>query len=269
MDMQIHNPVKAMALRILRPLVRMLMRQGVAHRTLEDYVREAYVLEGEKQLISNAGKVTVSSLAVLTGLSRKEVKRIQDSADSGEEGDTAQRHRIVRLLGAWANHPDFSENGEGKTLPIHGERSFTELVKRFSGDMTPMSTLTLLEQSGNVLRAHDEVALLKKHYMPVQTSTQQLALFGSDVSELMDTILHNFSAPHKDLWFQRKVSNLNVRLNALEKFRKYSSTKSMALLEDYDEWLSKHEQSADDDSSESAYVSIGIYYLEKPEGESP
>src|SRR6056300_2064974 len=183
MDMQIHNPVKAMALRILRPLVRMLIRQGVAHRTLEDYVREAYVLEGEEELLGNGGKVTVSSLAVLTGLSRTEVKRIKDSTAQGEEGDTAQRHRIVRLLGAWSNHPDFSENGEGRALPIQGEQSFTELVKRFSGDMTPVSTLSLLEQSGNVLRVGDELYLVKKHYMPVQTSTQQLALFGSDVSE--------------------------------------------------------------------------------------
>ncbi len=274
MDMQIQNPVKTMALKILRPLVRMLIRQGVAHRTLEDYVREAYVLEGEKELLGNGGKVTVSSLAVLTGLSRKEVKRIKDSAADGEEGDAAQRHRIVRLLGAWSNHPDFSENGEGRALPIQGEQSFTELVKRFSGDMTPVSTLSLLEQSGNVLRVGDELFLIKKHYLPVQTPTQQLALFGTDVNELMQTIIHNLSSKHQERWFQRKVSNAQVSVDALAAFKQYAAEKSMALLEDYDEWLSKHEisnqaqQESDPQGEAAAYVTVGIYYLETPKQES-
>ncbi|MEY3007785.1 MAG: hypothetical protein RI942_2127 [Pseudomonadota bacterium] len=274
MDMQIQNPVKTMALKILRPLVRMLIRQGVAHRTLEDYVREAYVLEGEEELLGNGGKVTVSSLAVLTGLSRKEVKRIKDSAADGEEGDAAQRHRIVRLLGAWSNHPDFSENGEGRALPIQGEQSFTELVKRFSGDMTPVSTLSLLEQSGNVLRVGDELFLIKKHYLPVQTPTQQLALFGTDVNELMQTIIHNLSSKHQERWFQRKVSNAQVSVDALAAFKQYAAEKSMALLEDYDEWLSKHEisnqaqQESDPQGEAAAYVTVGIYYLETPKQES-
>jgi len=274
MDMQIQNPVKRMALKILRPLVRMLIRQGVAHRTLEDYVREAYVLEGEEELLGNGGKVTVSSLAVLTGLSRKEVKRIKDSAADGEEGDAAQRHRIVRLLGAWSNHPDFSENGEGRALPIQGEQSFTELVKRFSGDMTPVSTLSLLEQSGNVLRVGDELFLIKKHYLPVQTPTQQLALFGTDVNELMQTIIHNLSSKHQERWFQRKVSNAQVSVDALAAFKQYAAEKSMALLEDYDEWLSKHEISnqaqreSDPQGEAAAYVTVGIYYLETPKQES-
>lgn len=263
-----------MALKILRPLVRMLIRQGVAHRTLEDYVREAYVLEGEEELIATGGKVTVSNLAVLTGLSRKEVKRIKDSAADGEEGDAAQRHRIVRLLGAWSNHPDFSENGEGRPLSIHGEHGFAELVKRFSGDMTPVSTLSLLEQSGNVLRVGDELYLIKKHYMPVQTPTQQLALFGTDVNELMHTITHNLSSKHQDRWFQRKVSNAQVSVESLEAFKQYSAKKSMALLEDYDDWLSKHEVNASsntessDEPDNSAYVAVGIYYLESPLKES-
>jgi len=274
MDMQIQSPVKRMALKILRPLVRMLIRQGVAHRTLEDYVREAYVLEGEEELLGNGGKVTVSSLAVLTGLSRKEVKRIKDSAADGEEGDAAQRHRIVRLLGAWSNHPDFSENGEGRALPIQGEQSFTELVKRFSGDMTPVSTLSLLEQSGNVLRVGDELFLIKKHYLPVQTPTQQLALFGTDVNELMQTIIHNLSSKHQERWFQRKVSNAQVSVDALAAFKQYAAEKSMALLEDYDEWLSKHEISnqaqreSDPQGEAAAYVTVGIYYLETPKQES-
>ena len=274
MDMQIQNPVKRMALKILRPLVRMLIRQGVAHRTLEDYVREAYVLEGEEELLGNGGKVTVSSLAVLTGLSRKEVKRIKDSAADGEEGDAAQRHRIVRLLGAWSNHPDFSENGEGRAPPIQGEQSFTELVKRFSGDMTPVSTLSLLEQSGNVLRVGDELFLIKKHYLPVQTPTQQLALFGTDVNELMQTIIHNLSSKHQERWFQRKVSNAQVSVDALAAFKQYAAEKSMALLEDYDEWLSKHEISnqaqreSDPQGEAAAYVTVGIYYLETPKQES-
>ena len=191
------------------------------------------------------------------------------------QSNPSERYLASKILfSAWSNHPDFSENGEGRALPIQGEQSFTELVKRFSGDMTPVSTLSLLEQSGNVLRVGDELFLIKKHYLPVQTPTQQLALFGTDVNELMQTIIHNLSSKHQERWFQRKVSNAQVSVDALAAFKQYAAEKSMALLEDYDEWLSKHEISnqaqreSDPQGEAAAYVTVGIYYLETPKQES-
>ena len=268
MENKTAHSIKIMALKILRPLVRILIRQGIGHRTLEDYVREAYVLEGEDALIAKGSKATISSIAVLTGLSRKEVRRIKDSPNQGDGDDNAQRHRIVRLLGAWSNEINYSVNGHPRALPISGEGSFAELVKRFSGDMTPVSTLNLLEQSGNVIRANDELHLVKKHYLPMQTSSEQLDLFGTDVNELMETIAYNFTSDNQSKFFQRKVSNALVSKAALAEFRHYSSKKSMSLLEDYDEWLSKRELSAEEPIDAGAYVAVGIYYVENAGKES-
>jgi hypothetical protein len=70
------------------------------------------------------------------------------------------------------------------------------------------------------------------------------------------------------------VSNAQVSVESLEAFKQYSAKKSMALLEDYDDWLSKHEVNASsntessDEPGSSAYVTVGIYYLESPKKES-
>jgi hypothetical protein len=66
------------------------------------------------------------------------------------------------------------------------------------------------------------------------------------------------------------VSNVLVRADAVEEFRRMSNRKSQELLEDYHQWLTAHEVDLDEDpASSGAYVAVGIYYTENSKQESP
>ena len=148
-------------------------------------------------------------------------------------------------------------------LKTEGEPSgFTELVKRYSGDITPAAMLSLLKESGNVDVDVGEVTLKKKAYIPMETPLDRLNILGTDAGELIETIGHNMMAAPADRLFQRKVSNTLVRRDVLADFREFSNRRSQELLEEYDAWLSEREVK-NDDEDQAAYVAVGIYYVEQ------
>ena len=64
---------RALAL-MFKPLIRLLIAQGVTHAELSETAKEVYV-EVALRHFEAEGRVNKSRVAILTGLTRKEVKR--------------------------------------------------------------------------------------------------------------------------------------------------------------------------------------------------
>ncbi len=265
MTQQVHQALAAAVLRLLLPLVRILLRHGMAYGSFAELARKAFVDEGFDHLARAGKRASVSSVAALTGLSRKETKRLLE-ADDSEFDSTRQRYnRTVRVISHWVGDPRYQDKeGEPAVLPMEGATgSFTALVKEFSGDIPPAAMIAVLQASNTITIIDGQVRLRERAYLPLATPVDSIRILGNDVGELISTIGHNLEAEPDDLFFQRKVFNFSVRRDALDAFREFSSAESQALLERYHQWLSANQ--VDTDQQESAYVAVGIYYLDKPE----
>jgi len=266
MEMSIHRALDETALEILGPLVQVLLNHGMAHGAFAELVRQVFVEEGFSQLERAGHRATVSGVAALTGLSRKEVKRLRD-ASGGEQNESRQRYnRAVRVISGWVNDTRYQDDtGAPAPLSCDGPDSpFARLVRDYSGDVPAVALLTLLEASGNVERDGDQVILKKRAYIPMSTPLDRLNILGTDVAELIGTIAHNMAAEPGARLFQRKVSNDQIRRDAVADFRVLSRDKSQQLLEEFDQWLAEHEVRGDQTQDDApAYVAVGIYYSEK------
>lgn len=250
-------------MKILRPLARVLLRNGVACGSLEELVRKAYVDEAFRMASRNHGKVTVSAVSAQTGLSRKEVKRLKET-ESLEDGALEQKYnRAIRVISGWVNDPDYlDEDGKSKTLEIDGEQaSFASLVKKYSGDVTTVAMLERLDSAGCIKLLNNSVMLIKHAYVPGEDSAEIVRIFGADTNELMSTIDHNLVCNDNDKRFQRKVSTSVLDKKAVNEFVNLSNQRSQALLEELDAWIAQHETTADDENA--CYVSVGVYYFER------
>src|SRR5262245_770200 len=76
--------LNAATARMLRPLVRVLLRNGIPYRAFADTARQVYVEVAEKEFALPGKPQTVSRVSTLTGLSRKEVTRTQAKDPPGE-----------------------------------------------------------------------------------------------------------------------------------------------------------------------------------------
>ena len=247
---------------ILRPLVRILLRNGISCGSFEEMVRKAYVDEAFAQALRNNSKATISSVSAETGLSRKEVKRLTE-ADLSDSKNTEQKYnRAIRVISGWLNDPHYAyEEGNPRALSLDSsEASFANLIKEYSGDIPTKAMLNLLESSNCVEIKDGLVHLVRNAYVPGSDPEEIIRILGKDTNELINTIDHNLTTDEESKWFQRKVSNPRVPIDALPAFKEFSRKRSQALLEELDTWLSQNEA---DKGTDSHYVSLSVYYYEQ------
>lgn len=260
---QTHNKTLTTAVRrILRPLMRILLRNGIACGSFEEMARKAYVDEAFAQAQRNNSKATVSSVSAETGLSRKEVKRLKEIETSDSKNTEQKYNRAIRVISGWLNDPQYVHaEGNPRALSVDGSgTSFASLVKHYSGDIPTKAMLKLLESSNCVEVKEGLVHLVKNAYVPGSDPKEVIRILGKDTSELINTIDHNLTTDEASKWFQRKVSNPRVRTDALPAFKEFSRKRSQTLLEELDAWLSDNEADEDDDTR---HVSLHIYYNEQ------
>ena len=266
MQKTINQALNKAALQILAPLVRVLLRNGVACADFEQLVRKSYVEQGFAAAAEGGDKATVSSVSAKTGLSRKEVKRLleQDEVVTYTQGQ--KYNRAVRVISGWLNDPRFC-NAEDLPQPLlmEGGVSFASLVKDYSGDIPPRAMLDLLAQSGCVEKHGERLHLISHAYVPGNDPIDLIDILGTDSHELMQTVVHNMTTDQQHKHFQRKVSSQQLDRSHVPAFQKYANRRAQALLEELDSWLSEHQASSAD---QAEYVSLGIYfYRSTPEKE--
>jgi len=258
-------------LEILRKLTRILLRNGIAYPEFAEYARRAYVTTAWEDFSLSNRKPTVTRVAVITGLTRKEVKRLMDTPVEESLGGQQRYNRAVRVITGWLRDDEFhTVDGNPRPLVVDDENSgFPALVRRYSGDMTARAMLDELERVGTV-RIKDGVALLlRRSYTPRGDDGQMLHILGTDVSDLLDTIDHNLQHPDRS-FYQQKLSYDNVPREALEQWRVLASAQSQGLLETLDKVLSKHDRDVNPRVQGSGRVrtGVGIFYFEEPYTES-
>jgi len=253
---------------LLRPLCRLLLRHAVSFSAFQELARRAYVDVALKEFGIPGKRPTASRVAVLTGLTRKEVHRLLVTP-SDEVDDQAERYnRAAQVLTGWARDPDFLEqNGEPRALDVDGPAGFAALVKRYSGDMPVRAVLDELVRVGAVERRTDgQLKLAARGFVPRHSAVDKLGILGRDVADLIATIDHNLQHGESDPRFQRKVMYSAIPRPALPAFRKLSARQAQALLERLDRWLGQHDPAEvpEDAVRTHARVGVGIYYFEEP-----
>lgn len=254
---------------LLRPLVRILLRNGIAYGSFAELAKRVYVDVAFSDFAPEGKKQTVTHASALTGLTRKDVKRLLES-EGADRPDSEQRYnRAVRVISGWVNDAEFqTDSGRPATLPVEGdEGSFTALVRKYSGDVTTQSMLSVLEAASSISCNGGKVRLIKKAYVPGSDPVDKLGILGIDTAELMATIDHNLTHSNDELRYQRKVSNHQVDPQAVGEFLSLSSERSQALLEELDTWLADHEVNDGHAPGKGRYVSLGIYFYERSDDE--
>lgn len=255
----------AIALRhLLRPLVRLMLRHGmsygdfadIAKATYAESAREDFALPGKK-------KTTDSRVAILTGLTRKDVKALREAA-AGEHYTNA--NRATRVLSGWFQDPDFTgEDGEPRVLDMEGVFSFSELVRRYSGDIPPRALLEELQRVNAVkLDGKKRIQVLSRAFVARPGDLEGLRMLGTAMHDLATTIDYNLTRGDKPPRFQRTVFSERLPARVVPILRRISAERGQRFLESIDDWLSSHELAPREKTDEDRVrTGIGIYFFEE------
>ena len=253
---------------LLKPLVRILLRNGVAAKSVYELLKHLYVQIGQEDFGIDGKQATISRVAILTGLTRKEVQVILARPARQQGHYEEDYNRAARVVTGWLRDADFGDGkGHPAPLPMIGKRaSFTALVKRYSGDIPVRALLDELVRVGAVKRLKNGcVGLVTRGYVPQKGVDEKLAILGTDTADLIATIGYNiFENPSRPR-MQRKVMYDNVPVESARAFQTVAEARAQEMLEALDRWLSHRDRDVNPTvrGKGRVRVGIGIYHFEE------
>jgi hypothetical protein len=264
-DARLRLALNAAIQRLLRPLVRVLLRQSVPFSAFEEIAKQVYVDVAMNEFAIPGKKPSISRASILTGLTRKDVQARVAAPQPGVDGEE-HYNRAARVLSAWTRHADYQdETGQPRALEIEGADGFAALVRRHSGDMPARAVLDELLRVGAVRKREDgRFEPVARAYVPQRSAIDKIGILGSDVADLIETIDHNIEHGADDPRYQRKVMYHRIDIDALPAFRKLSATQAQALLERMDRWLAARDVEPGHENRPHKRIGLGVYYFEAP-----
>ena len=253
-------------IKLVRPLVRMAIRYGLTYGSFNELVNRMYVEEAGNLLEKEGKRRTIAHISVLTGINKKITKRLMEQPELEQSGVDDSFNRSVRVISGWLRDNEFRDKkGDPEPLVFDGaDNSFTELVRKYSGDMSAkVMAEELLRVKAVEYNRHGELCLSSRGYVPGGGEADKLNLLGSDVRDLIQTIDHNIMSGDGEKRFQRKVAYLNFPRKHIARFRELNMQMSQNLLEQLNQWLAEHDVSTDDE--ETTRIGVGIYQFEEDE----
>src|SRR5882762_3948273 len=87
------GPALAVALaRVLRPLFRIVLRNNMSFKAFLDIAKHTYVQVAASEFRIPGKKQSVSRIALLSGLTRKEVQRLLDAPAAANDSEAGERY---------------------------------------------------------------------------------------------------------------------------------------------------------------------------------
>lgn len=254
---------------VMRPVVRILLRYGIGYREFAEVTKTAFVDVASSDFGLRGRPTNISRVAVMTGLTRKEVKRLRDKIATGEESALVKTTPFFDVMHHWHAQSEFTD-ASGNPRPLQfsgGEFSFADLVKRYGGDIPAGAMRTEMKRVG-VVREDESGRLnvVKRFFRSESDHEALVTVLVHSVYTLLSNVAHNFDPNSNDSpWIQRVAFTLALRNSDTKQLRRISRDRIEDFVESIDDIIIAYESLQDEgaDSDEKNIVAVGVYYFEE------
>ena len=206
-------------------------------------------------------KQTLSRIAIITGLTRKEVARVAESLRRGDHETRTHADRVSSVLNGWYQDPDFNgPYGIPRELTFDKEHTnITELVRRYSGDMPARAMLEEILRVGAV----EEIPggyfrVLSRSYIPLKIDPSIMEFMGQALRDLAETLDFNVNPETKNPLFERRVWTLTgIRQEQGPEFDDVVRRFGLQFIDRLENWFDIHQ--VDEPTKDTIKVGVGIY----------
>lgn len=252
---------------ILRPLVRVLISEGIPAPEFYRILKQTYVDVSAETLGPSA---TDSRISVMTGVHRRDVKEMRALTD----GDAADLRRKVSTLstvvGRWlggANTTD--ETGAPLPLPRSGPGgdTFEALVQSVSRDVRPRTILDEMIRQKLVSVEGDTVVLSLDALVGPADLDQKVHFFASNVGDHMNAAVENLLSEDPTHFERAVFYNYLSQASVQELEREARELSGRALLRINKKAHALQKQDVADGSGKHRFR-YGIFFYQEDEADS-
>lgn len=212
--------------RLLRPLARLLMAYGVDFTAFSSVAKGVFVDVAACDMHQGEGLVSDSRVSLLSGVHRREVKRLREEAPH----QTALASPVslgALVVARWCGEAAYLD-AQRQPLPLPrlasqgGEISFERLVAGVSKDIRPRAVLDEWLRLGVVtLDQQDRVTLVEHAFVPARGMEEKCFFLGKNLGDHLAAAAHNLMEGQPP-FLERSVFCDGLSPESLETLRVYS-----------------------------------------------
>lgn len=247
---------------------------GIGYREFAEVTKAAFVDVATKDFGLRGRPTNISRVAVMTGLTRKEVRRIRDKTEVGLVAEDLRSTPMAEILHRWYTDEEFlSDDGTPLELRVEeGEQSFTALVRKYGGDIPPGAMRTELKRIGAIRELDDGSLRLERR-----------GVSGLKDDDLLETILAKVMYPAglaminnvraksiDERWVLRTASTRYIRKEDVARVKRICSERLKEFSESIDDLFAAYESlyEKDEVGESTSAVGIGLYYFEEDKADT-
>ena len=231
--------------KLLQPLVRILIRSGISYGETAEVLKSVFVEVAGRDFGLPDKKTSLSRIAILTGLSRKEVAKQNEILVSGALNFDSNLNRVIRVLEGWHSDPAFTgPYGLPMELPFDSPTgpSFVSLVRQHSGDMAARAMLDELIRIGAVEQtAAGAFKVLVRVYIPREFHPDALHRFGEVVRDFINTYEFNMDKLAGKRFERIVFADNGLREELMPAFEALLRDKGYKFLLELNNWINAQE----------------------------
>ncbi len=252
----------------LKPLFRIFLRSGISYKDFTEVAKSLFVEISTDEYGLRGRKTNISRVAIMTGLTRKEVKKIRDDGweKMREDKISNKLSPASAVLHFWHTDSDYLD-GKGSPIPLaydNSNPSFLTLAKKYGGDVPSGALFKELIRADAIESDGDSFYPIKRHFIAVEVDDILIWALRNSVRHKLGTLEDNTRPGRlpEARRFDRRVF-LTIPKSKLKKVSEIAREKLRKYTEDLDDELSRYEtgDSLNPDKN-SKIVGAGFYYFE-------
>ncbi|MGD8964745.1 MAG: DUF6502 family protein, partial [Gammaproteobacteria bacterium] len=107
MGSEVRESLLAACQKFMEPIARFLIKHGIGYKEFADVAKIAFVNVATEEYGKRGRPTNISRTSVLTGLTRKEVKRVRTQLEAGHRMATPRLGKPAQLLEIWHHDEQF------------------------------------------------------------------------------------------------------------------------------------------------------------------
>ncbi|MFG0400242.1 DUF6502 family protein [Pseudomonas sp. zjy_11] len=260
--------------RVMRPLVRLMLRKGVTYTMFTDLLKQVFVDVAHREFRLNDTAPTDSRISLLTGVHRKDVRRLRNEGDTALTTLPDNITLGAQLVNVWTNTPPFcSAPGQARALArlasVGGDCSFDALVARVSTDIRGRVVLDEWLRLGVVRLDEQDCVHLEAHaFVPQKGFDEKAAYFGHNLHDHACAAVHNLSGEGQP-FFERSVHYDALSPASVEHLRDVVAKDGMQTLLAFSRLAAELESVDEPGIEQRQRITVGLYFYTEATDSDP
>lgn len=251
---------------ILRPLVKLMLAQGITFPAVAEVLKELFVEVADRDFRIAGKAQTDSRVSLLSGVHRKDVKRLRDNPPATGRDAPSAVSLGSEIVGRWLGASEFTDKRK-HPLPLArlarsaaAGPSFEALVESVSKDIRPRAVLDEWLRLGIVrVDAEDRVCLNQEAFVPEKGFDEKAFYLGHNLHDHTAAAVHNMLGG-TPAFLERSVRSDAISMASAAELRALSEKLGMEAVLAVNREAQKFERRDQQRGLADTRMTFGIYF---------